>query len=359
MESGDGMYIYSVNYLLMILLGMLLLNSCKNYRIQRMLFCIIASFQWIVLSGLRHVSVGSDTIQYYEGHFRVNLSKGWGDIFSNLLEWLQGYDVEEPGYFTLQIFFQTFSDNYQVFLIFVACLFTIPLGWWIYKNSADPLISFAVYFGLFSSFFATTGIAQTVATAVVLFGGYEFLRRRKIFPFLLICMLGGLIHKSALFFIVIYFIGIVPISKIYFLCAFSAFGIIMLEKDVVMQVVTRITGYTSFIVSSNTKPYTFTLIYVLVCVVIAWRHEAMLKKSKDVQLWINAVFMGLLLLPTVFINASAMRGVQYFSVFLMLIIPTILETFQFRDKKLAQSIILVLLGIMFFQRTPYYQFFWQ
>lgn len=353
------MWIYSVNYLFMVLLGILLLNSSKNYRIQSILFCTIASFQWIILSGFRHISVGSDTMQYYQGHFRVNLSKGWRDIFPNLIAWLQGYDVEEPGYFALQIFFQTFSDNYQLFLIFVACIFTIPLGLWIYKNSADPLISFAVYFCLFSSFYAITGIAQTVATTVVLFGGYDFLRRKKILPFLFVCFLGGLIHKSALFFIVLYFIGIVPISKMYFLLAFSAFGVIMLEKDIVMQIIVKLTGYTSFSLSSNTKPYAFTFIYILVCVVIAWRHEEMLKKSKDVRIWINAVFMGLLLVPTVFINASAMRGVQYFSFFLILIIPAILETFQFKDKKMAQTMILVLLGIMFFQRVPYYQFFWQ
>ncbi len=353
------MIIYLVNFLLMTLLGILLLNPSKNYCIQRKIFCIIASLQWIILSGFRHVSIGADTMQYYQGHFRVDLLKGWRDIFPNLIAWFQGYDVEEPGYFALQIFFQTFSDNYQFFLTFVACIFTIPLGWWIYKNSTDPLISFAVYFGLFSSFFAITGIAQTVATSVVLFGGYEFLKSRKIFPFIFVCLLGGSIHKSALFFIALYFIAIVPISKMYFLFTFSAFGIIMLEKNVFIQIIAKITGYTSFIVSSNTRPYTFTFIYIIVCVVIAWRHEAMLNKSKDVQLWINAVFLGLLLIPTVFINPSAMRGVQYFSFFLILIIPTILDTFQFKDKKIAQSLVLLLLWVMFFQRSPYYQFFWQ
>lgn len=359
LESENKMFVYLVNYLLMILSGMFLLNPCKDYQIQKKIFCVIASAQWIILSGLRHISIGNDTRQYYQGHFLVDLSKGWQDILPNFIDWILGIDVEEPGYFALQIFFQTFSDNYQLYLIFIACIFTIPLGVWIYKYSSDPLISFAVYFGLFSSFFALTGIAQTVATSIVLFGGYKFLKDRKFIPFLLVCLLATPVHKSAFFFIIIYFIAIIPITKIYFVGSFSIFGIIMFEKNLFMQVIAKITGYTSFAAQTPNSPYAFTFIYVLVCVVIAWRHKEMLNKSRDVQLWINAIFVGLILIPMMFVNASVMRGIQYFSVFLMLIIPVILDTFRFRDKKLAQSIIFVLLGIMFFQRNPNYLFFWQ
>ncbi len=353
------MYVYLFNYLFMVLSGMLLLNYGKNYKVQKKLFCVLASFQWILISGLRDISIGTDTEQYYRGHFLKRLLNEVSDIIPNLIDWFQGKDVEEPGFYALQILFQIFSDNYQIFLIFVACLFTIPLGNWIYKHSVDPLTSFAVYFALFSSFFAVTGMSQTVATAVVLFGGYNFLKSRKIFPFMVVCFIGILVHKSAVFFIILYFIGIVPISRIYFVLAFSAFGVIMLGKNFVMQIVAKFTGYTTFVTQTSGKPYAFTVVYILVCIVIAWRHKVILDKAKESALWINAVFMGLLCIPLVFVNASAMRGVQYYSVFLMLLIPMILETFRLKDRKLIQSIVLVLLGVLFFLRRPYYIFFWQ
>lgn len=350
-------YLYS--YLVMLLCGMLLLNPNKNQKKHKMLFCIIASLQWIVLSGFRHISIGADTQQYYDGHFYKDLSKGWSDIIPNFIAWLQGKDVEEPGYFALQIFFQTFSDNYQLFLVFIAVLFTIPLGVWIYRHSTDPLISFAIYFALFSPFFAITGIAQTMATAIVLFGGYKYLINRRFLPFLIVCLIGATFHRSALFFVILYFVSWLPITKIYILGAFTVFGALFVLKDLLVQIVVAVTGYHYFAQQYSGGTYNFTIMYVAICLLVAWRSSKLSRESKEIGVWVNAVFLGLMLVPLTFINSTTMRGVQYFSVFLMLLVPRVLNTFNYKERRLVQWVIVFLLGLMFFKNMPQYRFFWQ
>ena len=353
------MYIYLYNYIVLLLCGMLLLNHGKKDNKYKFLFCTIATMQWVVLSGLRNISVGADTKQYYDGHFYLDLFKGWSDIVPNLIGWLKGREVEEPGYFALQIFFQTFSDNYQMYLVFIAALFTIPLGYWIYKHSTDPMISFVIYFSLFSPFFAITGIAQTVATVVVVFGGYKYLVNRQFIPFVIVCLFGATFHRSALFYLAIYFVAWIPIGKMYYVAAFSVFAGLMAFKELFIKVVISLTGYTNFAEQYSSGTYNFTIMYVAICALVAWRSKKIIDKSKEIQVWVNAVFLGLMLVPLTFINSTAMRGVQYFSVFLMLLIPKAIDTFEYKDKQLVRWVMSFALGIMFFKNMPQYKFFWQ
>jgi len=287
------------------------------------------------------------------------LSKGWSDIIPNLIAWLRGKEVEEPGYFALQIFFQTFSDNYQLYLVFIAALFTIPLGIWIYKHSTEPIISFAIYFCLFSPFFAITGIAQTMATAVVLFGGYKYLINRRFIPFLIVCLIGATFHRSAVFFLAIYFVSWVPVTKVYYLFAFSAFAGLLFFKDLFVKIVVAVTGYTNFANQHSSGTYNFTIMYVAICALIAWRSKKIVQGSKEIQVWVNAVYLGLMLVPLTFINSTTMRGVQYFSVFLMLLVPKALDTFEYKERKIVQWLMVFALGVMFFKNMPQYRFFWQ
>src|SRR5690606_22288512 len=124
----------------------------------------------ILQSGLRHVAVGADTYQYSLIFERVK-SLSWAEIFSSVTAYYDFGEGKDPGYLVFQKIFQYISDDYQVYLIFVAILFFSALGYFIYKNTrrvSDALFAFVLYSTLFYAMFSITGIRQTLATAAAL-----------------------------------------------------------------------------------------------------------------------------------------------------------------------------------------------
>ena len=77
------------------------------------------------------------------------------------------------------------------------------MGWYLINILAFVLawyacISWVVYSTLFYSFFAITGHRQTIATGIVVWGGLECIRKRKLIPFLLLTFVAYTIHASAI-----------------------------------------------------------------------------------------------------------------------------------------------------------------
>ena len=182
------MNVYLSNLALMAL-GYFIWVFTKKFKNGRLYFCVQATIQWVLVSGLRSTRVGADTQRYHD-IFESVKNTDWSEIADSFKYWLLGSEtVKDPGYTVLQKIFQYFSTDYQVFLVFVAICFMVPLGIWIYRNSTDPFFSFALFSALFYSFFAITGIRQTLVTGIVVFLGDELLKKKKYVPFFIILLI--------------------------------------------------------------------------------------------------------------------------------------------------------------------------
>lgn len=65
--------------------------------------------------------------------------------FADVSDYIGGADIKDPGYAAVVKAFQTFSTNYQAYLVFIALLFMIPMAIWIYRNSSMPCLSFIIF----------------------------------------------------------------------------------------------------------------------------------------------------------------------------------------------------------------------
>ena len=141
------------------------LDADRN-RVRARRTCITAAIGWILLSGLRGLSVGADT-EAYAIMFEQSAYSPWSDIWQNVvLKYIYRIDVpgKDFGYFLLQKVFRTFTGSYTLWLLFIAIVFTVPMAILIYRYSSNACISWVVYSTLFYSFFAITGHRQTIAT---------------------------------------------------------------------------------------------------------------------------------------------------------------------------------------------------
>lgn len=357
------MTVYLINILLLMLEAYwLLVESRQNLKNPKKVFCGLASIQWILISGLRGLSIGADTEVYKDWFFERRKLIPWSEVWSDFTEnfWGTG-DLKDPGYPLLEKTFQIFSESYQVWLFFIAIVFMVCMGIWIYKNSPSPLVSYLLFSCLFYSFFAITGHRQTLATALTVFVGSFLIKKRKFVPFILITILMSTVHKSALVIIPFYFLYNKRITKLYTLVIFVCFVAFFVFNEPLLKLLANMFGYENYEnIYDAGGANTFTLMYLLVIFVGLWRKPQILKKYPEATMAFNALFIGMVFIPIVYVNPSVMRVVQYFSVYLMLMVPYIINSFKdIKERRVVVGIVVIVLILLFISTNPQYKFFWQ
>lgn len=105
--------------------------------------------------------------------------------------------------------------------------------------------------------------------------------------------------------------------------------------------------------------WTFTTLLLMVAVITFWKRKVILRNNPQAKHYINALIFSLILVPLTFINPSAMRVVQYFSIFLVLLIPEIIQSFNLKERRVVYYVSVCVLIALFAMTNPNYIFFWQ
>ncbi|WP_214823606.1 EpsG family protein [Exiguobacterium sp. s28] len=352
------MVIYLLNMILLIAWAFLLLRD-EGIRHGKALFVGLATFQWIVLSGFRHMSIGADTLQY-KWMYDQTKTISWSRLGENFVQILFGdADGRDPGYYIFQKMTQLMTDNYQWYLVIVAVLFLVPFGIWIYRNSMEPLLSFIIFSTLFYAFFAITGIRQTLATAIAVLIGYHFIQQRRFWPFLGVVLVAATIHKSALVFIPFYFLATKTITTRYVLFMGALIPFLFVFRVQLFEFFRTISGYAEYEYYTGAGTGNFSFMLLVITIVSLWRREQMIAANPKVTHYLNALLIALCFLPLTFIHPSMMRVVQYFSIFIMLLIPELIRSFERRERLLVYYTALTMLLLLFVRYEQAYLFFWQ
>jgi hypothetical protein len=342
-------------------------GSDVNDPIIRKRYIVFISVILILQSGLRNIAVGADTYTYFL-IFESVKKMSWSDIYTQIVAFYGLGIGKDPGYLAFQKIIQYVIPNYQLFLLIIAILYFSALGNFIYKNTIrfkDTIFAFVLYSALFYSFFSITGHRQTIATAVILYS-FELIKKRKLIPFLLIILLASTIHKSALIFLPFYYISPIKYTRFFFWSIASIFPVLMLYRIQVTELLTNTGGevYSVYGEYEGAGTYTFTAMLLLIALASWWRFKPTLRLNPQVQPFYNALLLAILFTPLTWVNPSAMRTVQYFSIFLLLLIPSVIQSFQNQSKKTEKFIywILILSLVLLYIKSGWqheYRFFWQ
>ena len=337
-------------------------NSDKN----RLKYIAVISLVLIAQSGLRNVAVGSDTYAYYLTFEEIK-NTSWSSIFGNFYIVYQLGEGKDPGFALFEKIIKIFSNEYQIFLIVIAILFFVALGNFILKNTTkltDAIIAFLIYSVLFYSFFSITGIRQTITTAAALYA-FEFIKKRRILPFIILILTASTIHKSLLVFMPFYFIARIKNSKYLNWAILLLFPIFMIFRNSISAYFKQIGGFEDYGINEQAGTFTFTVLFILVTVAALVQSKIILKNNPKAYYFFNAFALALLFIPLTWVNPSAMRVVQYFSIYMLLLIPAIINSFSTisvklkRDMIIGLIIVLILLMIKANANALPYGFFWE
>lgn len=360
------MFVYLGTITIILFLGHLYSNReiryQKSYKIN---FIYAVSLILILQSGLRNLAVGADTYQYYN-RFEIIKNTPLNNIVDSVIAYYAFSIGKDPGYDIFQKLIQYVLPHYQLFLIFVAIVFFSALGNFINKNTtrvSEASLAYVLYCCLFLNFFSITGIRQTIATAASLYG-YELVKKRKLVPFIILILLASTIHKSVLIFMPFYFISQVKKAKFIYWGALIIFPVLMYYRVTITQFFQNLSGYVTYEIYEDTGTYTFTFMLLLFAIVALWRMKAVRLQNEEATPIYNAFILAILFTPLTWVNPSAMRVVQYYSIFMLLLVPMVISSFEVDSRKTRRIVYMITLYILIglFVRANInseYKFFWQ
>lgn len=318
-------------------------------------------------SGLRHKGVGSDTTQYFI-RWETAKNDSWYDIITSF----SNSGIKDPFYTLFQKFLQVFSENFQFFLLIVGFMFMLALGNFIKNNTtriSHALLAFMVYMGYFYGFYSITGIRQTLASVFLLYS-YEYVKREKFIPFLLLVLTGSLFHISALVFFPLYFIGKFKNTKLLFGATVLGFPIIFALKNHLALFLLATSSMEDRFASYAEQYHRggsliLTLFQVILGVYAILVLNKLLKINPIAYKMYNTFALALFFLPLQWVHPSAGRIAQYFAIILMVFIPQILDATAGENEDTRKGLyVLATFGFFFITLFAIgdlysYKFFWQ
>ena len=160
----------------------------------------LAALPMFALIAFRGANIGADTSVYLK-FFTKMTNTPWGEIF---IANDRGYQFEE-GFVVFEKLMTVITKNPQVYQVIYSCIYLLAVV--TFANQLEKgHFSFLYFFATMGVYtFMFTGVRQCLAMSICLFA-YPFIKRRKLIPFLLLVLLAFFFHKSAVLFLVTYFI---------------------------------------------------------------------------------------------------------------------------------------------------------
>lgn len=324
----------------------------NNNRIKSV--CVIATINAIILSSLRDLSIGADTISYRNA-FNSNTSLSWQMVFYNFYHrYITRSFKGDPGYIFIEKIFQILSTNYRWWLFFIACAIFVTTGKYIYRQSSDYLMSWILMFILFFSFYGTTGLRQTLAMAVVIWS-LRYIKERKFIRYLLFVFLASTIHASALCVIPLYFIYRIKFTKKTILIYWALIVLSFLFREQLLSFLQFFVKYEGYGQYDLAGAPTFTALLFFLCIFISLFNLQICAKKKETEFYCNCTMFACIFSSLLLINPSLMRVVMYYDYFLIVLIPEFKNVFKKNGINIFRIIVIVICFLLFLKSSSIYK----
>lgn len=358
--------------LLIILLGFIALKwypqvgSEANQAKQHKKYIIFMMILLVLQSGLRHVSVGADTFNYYNIFLDVQ-SSSWYSLWQDCLNFYYYGMGKDPGYHFLLKAIQVVLPTFQLYLIGLAIFVFYGLGCLFKRytqSNYEVLVAVSLFQCLYYSFFSITGLRQTMATGF-LFLAIPFVSKRKPLQFFLLVLIAATQHKSALLFAPFYFLQLVRNSRAMLIAAFVSFVPMWIYGGRVLgdfMAGTTFEQYAGYLDrNERAGAYGFTAYILLLGALLVYYYKKIkLDNHVGVSIILNAVAVAIVLTPLTMIDPSNMRVVQYYSIFALFALPWVVSKIDFFKNIESRYIVVALLLTLYtMSRNAEYVFFWQ
>ncbi len=317
-------YIYYLQILVLLALGFFLMFKGQT-KAKDLIFLGVAFLTLSTISAIRY-EVGDDYYNYLNIFLEVKNS-GFETVFSGR---------REPGFALLNKLFSMVNGNFQNFYVLCALLTTGLVLLFIYQESKLPFISVFLYISMMFYYWSLSLLRQILAASLCALS-VRFIRKKKFIPFLILVLLAGSVHYSALILLPAYFLAQIKFNW----KSFAVLGGVALAGFIFApQVVSIITqyvykGYSDGIFSQGSSIWYG--IFPSFVFAAAWCFKGnLIKQDETNNIYLNFMFYAAvfsLFVARVFILE---RFAVYFFLPSIVLIPNMVYTLRAPDEKLKK-----------------------
>ena len=305
-------------------------NNYKNY-------LLLAGLVIILITGLRSPNTGSTDNMAYARMF---------DTLSNYSRFKDYYDlrlaqkdflVSETGfYLSVWLMTRVFSNHQMIFVVTMTFT-TVAVCRFIHRNSDDPPTSLLIYVCLGLLTFTMNGMRQGLAMAVCLYA-YEYVKKRKLIPFVLVVLLAMQFHKSAICFLPIYVLPAFKEGKgniFIYLCFVSVF---LLNMESFIGAFNDLTGKDYALQNESTGGGITVILIYAVALLLPLFTKSQLSDRKNRTAFCAVILGFVCYISRYFSNQILERVSYYFFYFTVLLIPGLLNGLNPKERNLIKYI---------------------
>ena len=332
-------------------------------------YIILVSTLLILESCLRSMFIGpDDTYNYYNMFMcytdvsKLNIIELFKDGYVNM----QLY-AKDPGFIVLVYLFHILSDNYQLFLLFAAIIFFVPLGVILNrytKDMHDVKFAYILHMALFHVI-AMCCLRQQIASGIA-FLIFLCVIDKKYICAVILFAIGFTIHKSMILIsmpIIVVYVFENYIKKIHLISFFVAPIFFFLSHRIIglMAEATQNDYYMDY-ANSEGSGYTF-LILAEMCSLLCY----IAIKTKDLNnttfayKYIYSMLPFLtIFVPLITVDGAMIRISQYFTLYLLVLLPISIKSLKLLGTaSFKMTFAMLILLILMFMHPYEYHFFWE
>lgn len=347
-------------YILLVvaILGLNMLR--KSGRMSNEKYCRIICLFFILITGLRHNDVGSDTTVYYFSFYETA-----GNSLKDVL-----FSSGDKGFYMLMWLVSRVWNNFAAMTLVVACIFYIPVSKLIERYSDDCGLSYLTLMAFNFFQFSMTGMRQTAAFGFVILFVLELEKKEsRIFKALLWLLIAATMHRSCLIAALYFLLKMKTVSRGTIKLSALLIPIGYVFRDELFALFLQLfsdVGYTNEIdvAKSGSAGLTTYLVFVLITLVSVYFFR--LSKTEGEDMMLLAMLFGTIIQGLVSISSIMFRVAWYFSIMIILALPRLVG--KLSEDKLGAPvtmgiyacILFMYFGITIGSATVLpYKFFWQ
>lgn len=279
----------------------------------------------LVLLVLRHETVGVDITNYVYIYKLISRSS-WEYAITR---------SPEIAYGILNKFISFYTDDFRWIMVIAAVLsvWFVARAYVRYSTDASLTIALFVMTSNFAMMFS--GLRQAIAIALG-FVAFEFVRQKKLVPFLGITFLAMLFHTSAFMILFMYPLYHLRITRSWLLIILPMMVLLFIFNAPIFNYLTAIMNqFTDYEASiSSTGAYTMLILYgILAIFAYVVPDEQALAADPDALGLRNFLLMSVALQMFAPLHILAMRMNYYYMAFIPLAIPMVIE---YRSRRWSQ-----------------------
>lgn len=333
----------------------------KHDSVGRNIFLFLCCTLLFLEAGLRHLAVGPDTPNYYDWYYEIH-SYSWDSLLQEFNYFSAWAIPRDPGFPIIMKSFAYLGFSWQQVLLSISAFFFLALYRFISRNVetlSGALFALVLYISLFH-IVALSGIRQEITMAVAMFS-VELIEKRKPILFHLLIILFATVHISILFFLPMYILSRYISSKgqLFLLGSICLIPYIYTSSKYFAYVMADVLqndyyyGYSQKEINSSANRYIILASMVSVFVLCMYRKVEFYQRP----IFVVATIFMTLFVPLVSLNGTMIRIGQYFTFFMMLFLPYILDRLPLREITYFVAIsILITLSLL---STYEYYFYWE